>query len=560
MKSLPAALAALGFLAGNVQAADCSSLASLQLDYTQITSVRPLPAGPYVAPGTSAPLAGGDLPALCEVQATVRPTPDSAIEILVWLPVDWNGKYQQLGNNGFAGVFKFPEMAENVRRKYAVASTNTGHRGAFDPAWAIGHPEKVTDFLWRGTRETTLKAKSLVNAFYGKAPRYSYWNGCSNGGAEGLMQAQRYPGEFDGIIAGGAFANWSRAVAQELVISRLLTQAKVTDSQLRAVTKAVVQACDANDGVKGDGLIGDPRRCNWQPQEIVCKPGQDPTQCLTAPQAEAVAAAYAPVRDPASGQVLFAGSTRGAEWEWERLLYNKAPQVFAVNNVQMAYQDAGWDSSTFDLSVDVPKLDQFFSARNAIDPNLTAFQQRGGKLIQYMGWEDATTVPGWTVQYYDMVEDALARGDEPITIQSFYRLYMMPGVGHCGRGQGPTLTRFDLVTALEDWVERGVAPQAINATNAANPAPVKTLTLERPICPYPQEAVYDGSGDITQASSFRCQVASERVREAAIEVASGGGCTVGNGPFDPVLVGLAGLAGIGLLRRRGAARRGRDEV
>ncbi|HSV81929.1 MAG TPA: DUF6351 family protein, partial [Ramlibacter sp.] len=488
--------------------------------------------------------------ALCEVQATVRPTPDSAIEILVWLPTDWNGKFQQLGNNGFAGVFKYPEMAENVRRQYAVASTTTGHRGAFDPAWAIGHPEKVTDFLWRGTRHTTLKAKALVNAFYGKPPRYSYWNGCSNGGAEGLMQAQRYPGEFDGIIAGGAFANWSRAVAQELVISKLLSQARIADTQLRAVTKAVVQACDANDGVKGDGLIGDPRRCNWKPQEIVCKPGQDAAQCLTPSQADAVAAAYEPVRDPVSGQVLFPGSTRGAEWEWERLLYNKELQSFALNNVQMAYQDAGWNGSTFNLSVDVPRLDQFFAARNAIDPDLSAFHERGGKLIQYMGWEDATTVPGWTVQYYDMVEDALARGETPISIQSFYRLYMMPGVGHCGRGQGPTLTRFDLVTAMENWVERGVAPQAINATNAANAAPVKTLTLERPICPYPQEAVYDGKGDITQAGSFQCQVASARIREHAVEVESAGGCSAGNWRFDPMLAGLVGLAGIGLLRRR----------
>ena len=508
------AIAGLGAL-GQAHGADCSSLASLRLDYTEITSVKSLPAGPYVPPGTTTPIPGGGLPALCEVQAIIRPTADSAIEILVWLPTAWNGKYQQLGNNGFAGIFKYPEMAENIRRSYAVASTNTGHRSVgFDISWAFPHPEKVTDMVWRGVHELTLKAKQIIAAYYGKPARYSYWNGCSTGGREGLMQAQRFPDEWDGIIAGGALAYWTRVATQELFLSIQLGNAKISNAQLTAVNQAVIQACDANDGVVGDGLIGDPRRCDWSPKALVCKPGQDPNSCLTAAQADAVASVYAPLRDPATGKVVFAGSTRGSELEWIRWGYNAVLQPHAVNTYRLGFVDPTWDPATWDLSTDYPKLDALFAIGDAIDPDLRKFQKSGGKMIQYMGWQDGVTMPGWTVQYYDMVENRTGRGNEEKELtdtQSFYRLYMMPNVGHCGTGPGAALTRFDLVTALEAWVERGVAPEGIKAINAAG-------TLERPVCPYPQEPVYDGFGDITKATSFSCKLPLHRIRESAIDV------------------------------------------
>jgi feruloyl esterase len=450
------------------------------------------------------PISGGDLPALCELQATIRPTADSAIEILVWLPTAWNGKYQQLGNNGFGGIFKYPEMAENVRRGYAVASTDTGHKGAaFDVQWAFGHPEKVTDFVWRGVHELTLKAKRIITAYYGKPARYSYWNGCSNGGGEGLMQAQRFPDEFDGVISGGAAAYWTRSATQQLYFSSQLINNKITDSQIDAINNAVIKACDANDGVVGDALIGDPRRCQWSPKALICTAGQDPGRCLTAAQADAVAAIYDPLRDPVTGAVLLGGAMRGSEWQWgaRRHRFNTVLAPSVLVNYQIAFNNAAWNGSTFDLHADPPKLDAFFRERNAIDPDLTKFKKRGAKMIQYMGWDDTPFTPGWTVQYYNMVVDKTGRGTDEKKlkdVQDFYRLYMMPGVGHCGGGAGPSLTRFDLVTALEAWVEGGMAPEGINANSAAG-------TLERPICPYPQEAIYNGFGDNTKAASFNCR-------------------------------------------------------
>ena len=521
MGRLLAALAMASFgCVGQAYGADCNALASLQLPNTDITSAKLLPAAPYIPEGATTPIAGGALPALCEVQATIRPTRDSAIEILVWLPTDWNRKYQQLGNNGFAGIFKYPEMAENVRRGYAVASTNTGHRNtdshdAFQVGWGIGHPEKVTDFAWRSVHELTLKAKEIVREYYGRPARYSYWNGCSNGGGEGLMQAQRFPDEFDGIIAGGAAAYWSRAATAQLFFSSQLVDHKITEVQLRAINKAVVQACDANDGVVGDGLIGDPRRCDWSPAALVCRPNQDPGTCLTAEQASAVARVYAPVRDPASGRVLAGGVTRGSELEWIRRRLGVSVSAFGVSNYRLVFQDMTWNGSSFDLQRDYPKLDALFRDRNAIDPDLRKFRKSRGKMIQYMGWDDSSFTPGWTVQYYDKVVDKTGRGNTDRKkledTREFYRLYMMPGVGHCGGGPGAALTRFDLVTALEAWVERDIAPEGIKATNDAR-------TLERPICPYPQEAVYNGAGDTTKATSFDCRQPLNRIIESGIDV------------------------------------------
>jgi feruloyl esterase len=373
----------------------------------------------------------------------------------------------------------------------------------FDVRWAFDHPAKVTDFVWRGARELTLKAKRIIAAYYGTSVRYSYWNGCSNGGGEGLMQAQRFPDEFDGIISGGAAAYWTRAATQQLYISRQLINNKVSDAQIDAVNKAVIKACDANDGVVGDGLIGDPRRCHWSPKALICTASEDPSNCLTPAQVDTVAAIYAPLRDPVSGKVLFGGAMRGSEWQWgaRRYGYNTLLPASGVANYQLAFNNPAWNGSPFDLHADAAKLDAFFSERNAIDPDLKKFKQRRGKIIQYMGWDDVAFTPGWTVEYYKMVVDKTGRGhaEKSLTgVQDFYRLYMMPGVGHCGGGPGPSLTRFDLVTALETWVERGIAPERINAKNAAG-------TLERPICPYPQEAVYKGVGDVAKAASFDCR-------------------------------------------------------
>src|SRR5688572_18757697 len=484
-------------LAAPAFAAPCDSLATEALKDGKITAAQIVPAGQFSQPGDRP--AGGanpfkDLPAFCRVAATLTPSSDSDIKVEVWLPANgWNGKFQAVGNGGWAGTISYAAMADAVRAGYASASTDTGHvggRGTF----ALDHPEKLIDFAWRSEHEMTVKAKAVIQAFYGSAPRRSYWNGCSTGGRQGLKEAQMFPDDYDGIIAG--------APANRTAISLWIAHAVLKDpasyippAKYPVIHQAAVAACDAGDGLK-DGLIGDPTKCSFDPRVLLCK-GEDASSCLTAPQVDAAKKIYSPAINPRTGQELFASLVPGTELGWGVQARGPEPSANIYDQYRyVVFKDPNWDWKTFDFDRDVVRGDLPENlVMNATDPNMKAFFAHGGKLLLYHGWSDPNVPAVNTIQYYNSVVENLGGASRA---SNSVRLFMAPGMGHCGGGEGPNA--FDKMAALEQWVERGTAPDALLATHSTN----GKVDRSRPLCPYPQVAKYKGSGSIDEASSFVC--------------------------------------------------------
>ena len=519
-------------LASPATAATCESLASLALPYTLITAAQLVPEGPYTPPGCSGSTCpAGNLPSFCRVTANVTPAADSSTFIEIWLPKsNWNGRLKSIGNHGFGGNLYYVDMAEALKRGYTTVGTDEGHptgKGPFDASFAVGHPQKLVDFAWRSTHEMTVKTKDVISAFYGRPVEYSYFEGCSNGGRQALIEAQRYPEDYDGIIAGGAAANWTHAATEQLHMANQMFRdgpsgaSHLTEAQMSLVNKAIVQACDLADGV-ADGLISDPRRCKWDARDLVCKPGQDAAVCINNAQADALNTTYAPVKDPVTGQLLFLGQERGSEFDWIKFRIAAAGAPFGVSNYQhLVYNDLNWKGTALDLHTDLPALDALGGIINATDPDLTAFRKRGGKLIQYHGWGDSQFTPGWTIHYYNQVVKTLGGigdGQSLAATKDFYRLFMMPGLGHCTGGPGPNTIGglqqpappsvdavHDVMSALQMWVERGVAPEQFIATKYQSDDPAKGIAMQRPVCAYPAEAVYLGAGPAADAASFVCR-------------------------------------------------------
>jgi len=479
-------------------AASCESLAQLALKDATITSAQLVPAGQFSAPGERPERGLGPFKTLgdfCRVAATLTPTSDSDIKIEVWLPAaNWNGKFQAVGNGGWAGVISYAAMAEAVRAGYASASTDTGHvggRGTF----ALGHPEKLVDFAWRSEHEMAVKAKTVVQAFYGSGPKLSYWNGCSTGGRQGLKMAQMFPDDYDGIIAG--------APANRTAISLWIADAVLKDpasyippSKYPAIHQAAVNACDARDGLK-DGLIGDPRSCDFDPKILQCKAGDGP-DCLTAPQVEAARKIYSPAINPRTGKEMFASLVPGTELGWGVQAQGPEPSANIYDQYRyVVFKDPNWDWKTFDFDKDVVRGDLPENLiMNATDPNMDRFFARGGKLLMYHGWSDPNVPAVNTVKYFDQVVERLgghAKADDRV------RLFMAPGMGHCRGGEGPNV--FDTVGALEQWVEHGKAPAQLLATHSTN----GKVDRSRPLCPHPQVASYKGTGSIDDAANFVCR-------------------------------------------------------
>jgi tannase/feruloyl esterase len=493
----------------------CDRLASLALPDATITMAQVVSEGAFVAP---APARGGrgpsqnpfgNLPSFCRVAATLKPTSDSDIKVEVWLPVaGWNGKFQAVGNGGWAGTISYPAMAEALRRGYATSSTDTGHTGT-SGAFALGHPEKFIDFAYRSEHEMTVKAKAIVKAFYGNAPKYSYWNGCSTGGRQGLAEAQRFPDDFDGIIAGAQANPRTHLNAWQLSIGKAALAdpaATIPPSKYPAIHKAVLDACDASDGVK-DGLLNDPARCHFDPKVLLCKgassgAGQDGVNtgsgdnCLTPRQIETVRFIMSPART-SKGEEIFPGFAPGAELGWAALVGGPEPTVTAIDQYRyVVFKDPNWDWRTFDLDRDVAAADKGDNGTiNAIDPNLKPFTAHGGKLIMYHGWSDPLVGPGTSINYFNSVSKVLGQ----TKTQESVRLFMVPGMGHCSGGEGPNT--FDMLTALEQWVEHGKPPDQVLASHSTN----GTVDRTRPLCPYPQLATYKGAGSIDEAASFVCR-------------------------------------------------------
>ncbi|MEP7309763.1 MAG: tannase/feruloyl esterase family alpha/beta hydrolase [Acidobacteriota bacterium] len=504
-------------------ATPCESLKSMALPDATITVAELVPAGPYTPPGPGGapppapvagrgqPAAGGGgrggrggqapaappimLPAHCRIAALLKPSSDSEIEMEAWLPVEnWNGKFQAVGNGGWAGVISYAAMASALQEGYATASTDTGHKGG-NALFGVGHPEKIVDFAYRAVHETTVKAKAFIGAFYDRAPRLSYWNGCSTGGRQGLMEAQKYPEDFDAILA-GAPANYQthlHAWDLSVAIPTLTDPSSAVPAQkLAMLNKAVLDACDTRDGVK-DGLLNEPRTCHFDVATLLCK-GADGDGCLTAPQLETVKRMYAPAKTR-GGDTIFPGKDPGSETGWNVVSGGPQPPGVSVGSFQVAYNDANWDWKTFDLERDLRLVDEKVgSIVNAINPDLSAFKARGGKLLMYHGWNDTAISAGNSINYYSSVLAKMGQKQD-----NFVRLFMAPGMQHCGGGPGPS--QINYMGALERWRESSAAPDQLIASRVTN----NRVDMTRPLCPYPQVAHYKGVGSTNDAANFVCK-------------------------------------------------------
>ena len=504
-------------------AATCESLASLKLPSTTITTAQTVAAGAFTPPGPAlTPVALATykaLPAFCRVQGVIQPSSDSHIEFEVWLPVSgWNGKYFGVGNGGFAGTINYtthpPDLAEALTAGYAASSTDSGHKGAStDAKWALGHPEKIVDFGYRAVHETAEQSKAIVRAYYGEASKHSYFSSCSNGGRQALMEAQRFPADYDGIIAGapaGSFTHVTAAFTLDIQATEADPAAYIPSAKLPAIESAVLSTCDALDGLK-DGVIDDPRKCHFDPGTLLCK-GAESDSCLTQPQIVALKKIYAGART-SKGEQIYAGYQSGGETGpggWTAWFTGTGPGKSAQyafstqGGAYLIFQNADWDYRAFNPDRDTKIADDTMGQRlNATDPNLKAFKNRGGKLVIYHGWSDAALAPTATIDYYNSVISKMGQKDS----DSFTRLYMVPGMQHCGGGPGPNSFGGPITTALERWVEQRSAPDKIIATKFKTDGdPASGVARTRPLCPYPQVARYFGSGSIDEAANFSCVV------------------------------------------------------
>jgi hypothetical protein len=504
------------------RAADCASLSSTSLPNTTITTAQSVPAGSFTPPyGRSL----DKLPAFCRLAGVIRPSSDSDIRFEVWLPAsDWNGKFLGAGNGGFAGSINYYALADNLRRGYATAATDAGHQGgAEDATWAYKHPEKIVDFGYRALHATAENAKALIQAFYNSPAQHSYFNSCSDGGREALMEAQRFPADFDGILAGAPANFWTHMLANAVAMVQSLygndPAAYIPSAKLPAIQSAALAACDAQDGVK-DGIISNPLKCHFDPSVLLCK-GQDSRDCLTAPQLSALKKLYSGAQD-SHGKQIFPGYVPGAEdgaQGWAAWITGTAPgkasgPAYAENYFRyMVFQDPAWNLLSANVDqVEVAADEKTAAILNSTDPDLSRFHSRGGKLILYHGWNDPAISPLNTINYYNSVIAKMGAK----SVDSFVRLYMVPGMQHCFPGPGPNVfgqvgipsakgKPYGALDALEEWVEKGTAPADIIATKYVSDDPSKGVQMTRPLCPYPQIAKYKGAGDTNDAANFVCR-------------------------------------------------------
>ncbi|MBM3773390.1 MAG: tannase/feruloyl esterase family alpha/beta hydrolase [Acidimicrobiia bacterium] len=474
----------------------CDRLAGASLPSTAVTMARVEPAGPFSPPGGAKPLNAPR--SFCRVAATLTPSADSKIAIEVWLPENWNGKFQAVGNGAFSGDIAYPAMMNALARGYATASTDTGHSGNTG-SFALGHPEKVIDFGWRAVHEMTVTAKALVASYYERPANRSYWTGCSAGGRQGMKAAQRFPADFDGIVAGAPGLDWTGRAARAVEVAQALEKnadARLSPAQTRLLNTAALNACDAGDGVK-DGVIDDPTRCAFDPSVLRCKGAADDT-CLSSAQVAAAKLTYSAQKNPKTQRPI-AGLHPGSELGWTELGWTASARGTGLDQFRfIVFKDPRWTIQQFDFATDIVRADDGDEGIiNALDPNLKPFLDRGGKLIQYHGWSDPQISPGNSVHYYDRAAQHLGGASR---LDHGYRLFMVPGMGHCGGGSGPNT--FDMLTALERWVEQGTAPPSVIATRAT----AGVVDRSRPLCPYPQVALYRGTGDTNDAASFTCGV------------------------------------------------------
>lgn len=481
-----------------VDAAACTRLTSLRLPNMSITSAQAVPAGQFHPP-TGATEGFADLPEFCRVAMTLTPSSDSDIKSETWLPLSgWNGKFQMVGNGGWNGFIQYAALAAALRRGYATASTDTGHAGD-TASFAPGHPEKLIDFGYRAIHETALQARAIVTAFYRAAPRFSYFTGCSGGGRQAFMEAQRYPQDFEGIIAGDPGYSRTDESFQLVAAAQALHKyaaSEIPKEKFAVLHRAALDACDALDGIK-DGIINDPRVCKFDPAVTQCKDADGPN-CLTAEQVEAARKLYRPLVDPKTGKEVFPGFEPGTEMRFAGSVGGPRPLGMADDLFKyVVFNDPNWDYRTLDVGKDLERARKIDNGEiSPVSANLRPYVGRGSKLIIYHGWADQNVAPLSSVHYYEQLVSVLGQKQ----VEDSVRLYMAPGMGHCGGGEGPSV--FDTLTPLEQWREHGVAPKEIIASQMADGRVVRT----RPLCPYPQAAQYKGTGSPDQAENFACRM------------------------------------------------------
>ncbi len=464
------------------------------------------PGGPggQARPGGAAPLAGAvgapppapatsNMPAFCRVAATIKPSSDSNIKMEVWLPVSgWNGKFYAVGNGGFAGSIQYRGMVEGLKANYVTASTDTGHdvpNGSFIP----GHPEKFIDYGYRADHEMTLRAKEIIKAYLKSDPKLSYWIGCSLGGMEALVEADRYPADYDGIVAGAPMNPMSMFNLVQIWpawLSLKFPEGVIPNEKFAVMHENILKACATPIGQK-QGFVEDPGSCKWKPESMLCKNGDAP-DCLTAAQVEMARKIYEGPVNPRTGEHIFPGIPLGFESDYARSGMSHIITVATDLYKFAVYQDPNWDWKTMDFEKDITK------AREVVDPvmkagsNLKPFLDRGGKLLMYGGWAEQRN--GIELgQYYDNVLKSDPGKQDQV------RLFVVPGMGHCGGGSGPN--EFDKLIALDNWMTTNKAPDQIVVSKTANGQVVRT----RPTCAWPAVATYKGSGSEEEASSYVCK-------------------------------------------------------
>ena len=501
---------ALALLLAAGTSTNCDSVRTMGTPQTIVMSAEVVPAGVFVPPPQPPP-AGGPPPAAagrgrgraagapppppepipqhCRVKLTLKPTSDSNIYSELWMPTEnWNGKLLVVGNGGFAGSIQgYGDMQVALRLGYATAATDTGHNVNDGPngMFALGHPEKIVDFAYRALHDTTVESKRLIKTMYSRNVQMSYYKGCSTGGREGVMAAQRFPDDYDGIIA-GALANrhihmHTAGSARAIVLARNPDMA-ISPEKAQMVTDAVMNKCDTLH----EGFLNNPRQCTFDFPSLLCK-GAESNACLTPGQLKAVDMFYGGLKN-SKGEVIFAGQTLGNPLTPQR----SSQTVNVIDTVRIwAFQNADYDWHTWDLDRDMPIIDQKIGFVDATDPDLKKFKAHGGKLLLYAGWADTTITPINTVEYYSSVVKKMGANET----KDFTKLFMVPGMAHCRGGDGPDT--FDTIGTLEKWREKGVTPATIAATN-------RNSGLSRPLCAFPQYAKYSGTGDLKDAANWTC--------------------------------------------------------
>jgi feruloyl esterase len=530
-------------------ATPCTNLQSRSFEHTTITSATDITGGSFTPPGSTA-ITG--LPPFCRVTATLTPTSDSQIQIEAWLPeTSWNGRFLGTGGGGFQGDITYSELAQGIIAGFATTNSDlgTGSSGCNplfcgsdgnkgnvlaidfgDPAapstGLFGHPERIKDFGYRAIHLMTVRGKEIASAFYTQRPNKSYFAGCSTGGQNALMEAQRFPDDYNGILAGAAAFNRTHLHMAGLA-GWQNTHASpgrfILPGQMTLINKAVLAACVGQDGgVKTDQFLTDPRDCHFDPGALQCTGGNVPPACLSADQVTTMRNYYAGTIDPVTGQVINPGSERGNETDNVLALglafQENLPEpafdglFYWVYGAAFGIPTSPVNFANFDFNHDVDTVDdQLAKVLNADSTDLSEFRENGGKLVMYHGWADPLIPSQSSINYFNALvqngggfQPARFDDDDPALkeTQKYARLFMVPGMFHCSGGPGPNV--FDALTPLVKWVEQSTAPETITATKFVNDTPSQGVAMTRPLCVYPKVAKYNGGGSSNIAANFTC--------------------------------------------------------